>query len=589
MTDNNHDATTPAFPARRGTLVLVPLLLLIFVLQCAWFIRTQSFTNDEPEHIVAGLEAWRFGEFQHWSDQPPLGRLLFSLPLLNTNWQYQLIDKQVHPITPAPEVWLYRARPVTVLFGIALLLLLWATARNLFSETAANFVLALAVLSPDLIAHFSLATIDGIGCLFVFACVVQWLRYWRNPSWAHAAILGVLSGLLLLAKFNSPPLLALLLLLVLVLAPGAVKWNPAGFQWRRTAAILLIACLVVWAGYFFHVSRVTFANQMVTIHFAGYTKLLQYEMPTLKTPVTIFWPACEWFTGLGMVVFHNMEGHRSFLLGHYANAGLKLYFPAAMLLKWPLLILLMGAAGTYAVLRRKVPGSRDLLLISLFSAVYFFFAITARINIGVRHVLPLYPFLLLYAGAFFEWARGWRWGTRNGARYTKLFFGVLLIAQAADIARYAPDYLSYFTVLVKPVNTWQLLSDSNNDWGQGFVALRQFQAAHPNQPIHLAYVGEVDPAWYGIRYTRLHEDDRPTGLVIVSATHLSGQLLTNHYAYRWLLQYPLVTILNHTLYVFDVPENAPQNVPQNLSQSATPPCTPARPHCDTDTPAAPRP
>ena len=126
------------------------------------------------------------------------------------------------------------------------------------------------------------------------------------------------------------------------------------------------------------------------------------------------------------------------------------------------------------------------------------------------------------------------------------------MAQAADIARYAPDYLSYFTVLVKPANTWQLLSDSNTDWGQGLFALRQFQAEHPGEPIHLAYVGEVDPAWYGIRYTRLQEEDHPSGIVVVSATHLSGQLLKNHYAYRWLLQYPLKTILNHTLYVFEV-------------------------------------
>jgi hypothetical protein len=536
--------------------MVVALLILIFVLQCAWFICTQSFTNDEPEHIVAGLEAWRFGEFEHWHDQPPLGRLLVSLPLLNSNWQYQLIDKQVHPVSPAPEVWLYRARSVTVLFGVAMLLLLWVTARRMFSEPTAHFVLALAVLSPDLIAHFSLATIDGLGCLFVFACVVQWLRYWRNPSRAQAILLGVLLGCLLLAKFNSPPLFALLLLLVLVLAPGAIRWNPAGLQWRRAATVCLIACLVVWTGYFFHVSEVTFADQMVTIHFPGYTKLLQYEMPTLRTPVTIFLPACEWMTGLGMVVFHNMEGHRSFLLGQYASAGLKLYFPAAMLLKWPLIILLLGAAGACVVLRRRIPASRDLLLMSLIPAVYLLFAVTARINIGVRHVLPLYPFLLLYAGAFAEWARTWRWDVR----WTKLLFAVLLIAQAADIARYAPDYLSYFTVLVKPANTWQLLSDSNTDWGQGFVALRRFQDSHPSQPIHLAYVGEVNPAWYGIRYTRLHEQDRPSGIVVVSATHLSGQLLQDHSAYRWLLQYPLKAILNHTLYVFEVPPEIERNV-----------------------------
>jgi len=549
------------------------LLILIFVLQCAWFIRTQSFTNDEPEHIVAGLEAWHFGEFKQWHDQPPLGRLLFTLPLLNTSLSYRYTDNQVRPIAPAPEVWLYRSRPVNVLLGVALLLLLWETARKLFSEPTANFVLALAVLSPELIANFSLATIDGVGCLFVFACVVQWIRYWRDPSRAQSVILGVLLGGLLLAKFNSPPLLVLMLGLVLVLAPGEFKFHPRGLQWRRTAAILLIACIVVWSGYFFHVSKVTFADQMVTIRFSGYTKLLQYEMPTLKTPITIFLPACEWMTGLGMVVFHNMEGHRSFLLGHYSSDGFKLYFPVAILLKWPLIVLLLGAAGAVVVFRRLIPAWRALLLLSVVPAVYLVFAIFAHINIGVRHVLPLYPFLLLYAGAIAERARGLRW--------TKLVFGILLIAQASDIARYAPDYLSYFTVLVKPANTWQLLSDSNTDWGQGMVVLRQYQGEHPGAVIHLAYVGEVDPALYGIRYTRLNEDDRPSGIVVVSATHLSGQLLTNHSAYRWLLQYPVKTILNHTLYVFDVPR-----ADGSASQTAIPPCRPALLHCGTDTLAA---
>jgi hypothetical protein len=142
-----------------------------------------------------------------------------------------------------------------------------------------------------------------------------------------------------------------------------------------------------------------------------------------------------------------------------------------------------------------------------------------------------------------------------------------VLAQAADTARYAPNDLSYFTPFVKPAETWKLLSDSNTDWGQGLVALRQFQAEHPGETIHLAYVGEVDPAWYGIRYSRLKEEDHPAGLVIVSATHLSGQLLKNHFAYRWLLQYPVKTVLDHTLYVFEVPPEAPPGTPAQSAAS----------------------
>ncbi len=266
-----------------------------------------------------------------------------------------------------------------------------------------------------------------------------------------------------------------------------------------------------------------------------------------------------------------------------------------MLLKWPLIILLMGVAGTVRIIRRCDATSRDLLLLSLFPAVYLLFALNAHINIGVRHVLPLYPFLLLYVGAFIEWVRNSRLGWGRPAAVLLLLLGL----QAVDIARYAPDYLSYFTVLVRPTETWKLLSISNTDWGQGLVALRHFQDEHPSEPIHLAYVGEVDPAFYGISYTQLGEQDHPTGLVVVSATHLSGELLKDHHAYRWLLQYPLKTVLDHSLYVFEVPPNAVAPgvavastgaavvaPPTVLPKSTAPLCDAHMPLCHLDNPEA---
>src|SRR6516225_7623824 len=179
----------------RPSRILVPVLIAIYIGQCLWFIRTQSFTNDEPEHLVAGLEAWRFGEFAHWHDQPPLARLLFALPLLNTDWAYHITEDQVRLERPAAETWLYRARPVNMVLGIALLLLIWFTASRLFSEAAGTFVLALAEFSPDLIAHFSLATIDDAGTLFFFAAVLQFVRWWRGPTRMNTILLGAILGL----------------------------------------------------------------------------------------------------------------------------------------------------------------------------------------------------------------------------------------------------------------------------------------------------------------------------------------------------------------------------------------------------------
>ena len=303
------------------------------------------------------------------------------------------------------------------------------------------------------------------------------------------------------------------------------------------------AGVIVWAGYFFHVSRVAFGDGLVTLHFAGYTKLLTYPLPVAKH-FQLFIPACEYLTGLGMVFVHNLEGHHSFFLGQIsASGGWKLYFPAAIFWKWPVIVVGMGLWGAMLVLLRR-PWRRELLLIGIFPVAFFLMAVLGRINIGVRHVLVVYPFLLLFAGAAAEWIlarQRWAW-----------VLVALAGLQAADTLRYAPGYLSYFNVWVDPAKSWELLSDSNLDWGQGLVALKSYQEAHPGETIHLAYFGLVDPSWYGIRYVPLKEGERVSGTVVVSATHLSGQLLKNSEGYRWVLGSKRKAILDRCLFVYDV-------------------------------------
>ena len=104
------------------------------------------------------------------------------------NWRF---DDEAIPVQPAPEVWLYRARSMNVLLGVALLLLIWFSTRWLFSEGAATFALALAALSPELVAHYSVATIDGAATLFVFAAVVQLLRWVDRPAAARPCCSGL--------------------------------------------------------------------------------------------------------------------------------------------------------------------------------------------------------------------------------------------------------------------------------------------------------------------------------------------------------------------------------------------------------------
>ncbi len=199
-------------------------------------------------------------------------------------------------------------------------------------------------------------------------------------------------------------------------------------------------------------------------------------------------------------------------------------------------------------LRKTCRAPGDLLTMCLFALVVLAFALRSRFDIGERHILPLYPFALLVAAGIWEHAR------KHRATIAIVFLALCL--NAADTLRYAPDYLSYFNIFVNPSRSWRLLTDSNLDWGQGLIALRHYQGQHPNQELHLAYFGSVDPALYGIRATPLPPNQVVSGTVVAGATCLSGQVLEDSNSYRWLWTYPPTQVLDHAMWVFDTDRKA---------------------------------
>src|SRR4051812_13598058 len=245
--------------------VLPALLLAIYAGQCIWFIGTQSFTNDEPAHIAAGLAMWKYGRFAIVTDNPPLARRIASAPL------YFLTTADVDnakyypgamPIGLEPEhAWL--ARLPFVPLGIALGLALWMVTRNLFSESAATFVLALFAFSPGMIANFSVAAADGVGTLTFFVAVVAFAAWVDTPSWRHVLLLGSATGAMLVAKFSGAPIAMVLLLLMCI---EALRGGESRFL-KQAFTVGAIAYVVVCLAYNFHVARFHFANGIMEAHF----------------------------------------------------------------------------------------------------------------------------------------------------------------------------------------------------------------------------------------------------------------------------------------------------------------------------------
>ena len=532
---------------------LIPLLLcLAFAAQGLWFIGTQSLTFDEPVHMVAGLDIWQAGKFVRWNDHPPLSRALFALPLLGKDWGIDFVYRPDDWNDHSVKAWLtwvprdpqgiaWRARSMNLLLGLAMGILLWIAARRLFSVAAANLALLLFAFTPCLIAHFSVATTDGAGVLMIFAVAMQVVAWRRDPSRFHTILLGLALGGMLIAKFYTPPLF--------VLAVGLTLSLDRGRHWRKVAGAAAIAFLVIFAAYRFHVSWLVLQNGQLAMHSPGsvYKLVSVPKIPSFSIPI----PAGEYLTGLIDVFRHNRWGHPSFLLGEISQSGgWKLYYPILILLKWPTVVLLLCLSVLLLSLGRRITIPVDLGIMLLFPAVFLLFSVFSKIDIGDRHILPVLPFVLLVCGGLAQLE------LRRGAMVAAI--ALVAALHIGDALRYAPDYLSYFNPFVNSQNSYRLLSDSNIDWGQGLLALRQYQLAHPNEPIHLAYFGSVYPSGYNIDAQPLREDQRATGTVVVSATHLSGQLLRRPGSYKWLLQYPRTAILNHTLHVFQVPAGAVQ-------------------------------
>jgi len=533
-------------------------------MQSFWFIQTQSMTYDEPAHIIAGVDAWRHGRFEHWNDHPPLGRLWLTLPI--RGWDSQFIWRQmpsgyrIESMQPGPEDIADRTRTMNTLLGLFLGIALWFATRRLFSEGAANVALALFVFTPSLIAHFSVATTDGIGTLFIFLVAFQLVRWRNQPTWPQTVLLGLALGGLLLAKFYAPPLVLLALVLMLLLKADGAAVRPSQWNWKPALAALVLALVTLWAGYFFHVSHFKLADGQVTATFPN--RGLKTWATKSRLHLNLVVPAGEFFEGLRDVAMSNKRGRPAWFFGKvYPAGGIKLYYPAAIVLKWPTVLLALVLAALLMGVRKICRAPGDLLVLCSFAVVFLFFAIQSKYDIGERHILPLYPFALLIAGSIWEHVIALKariafevptWWGRKSINYNVVILLLVLGLNAADALRAAPDYLTYFNILVKPANSWRYLTDSNLDWGQGLISVRLYEFKHPGEPLHLAYFGSINPALYGVHATPLAPNQQVTGKVIVGASALSGQVLPDPNSYRWLLQYQSKDTLDRSMFVYDV-------------------------------------
>jgi hypothetical protein len=362
-------------------------------------------------------------------------------------------------------------------------------------------VVALFVFTmlPPALAHAGFATTDMALTAFLGAAFLTGREWIERPSAKTALWFGVAGGLALLSKFSSVVFFPAAAVLAIVWYLASNPKARAGLG--RTAAARIptlamaagVAALVVWAGY-----RFSFG-------------------PAHPGGVSV--PAPELVRGIGEVLTHNREGHDSYLLGEYSKSGFSHFYFVVLAVKTPIAVLALAIAGAALAIRNRSTKFAPRLPVA-FAAAVLLVGMASRINIGVRHVLPVYIGMSILAAAA-VWrvldAGGWR-PKAAAVLATWLAVGSLLSH---------PDYLPYFNEFVR-TEPERVLVDSDLDWGQDIkrltMRLRQLGASYvsitpafgidlgrelpPNQNSHAAtpYLG-----WNAVSVTRwkLYNFDLP--------------------------------------------------------------------------------
>ncbi len=531
----------------------------------AFSVRQQSQTWDEAYHILAGYRYWQASDFGINSEHPPFVKLLAALPLLylrplipavpqGTTKAEGFITARKFLYSNDADTLLLRCRLAAGFFTLLLALLIWEAARRMFGPRPAFLALMLAVFEPNFLAHGALVTTDmGLACC-LFAAVYAFYRYLEAPSLLRLVESGFVAGLALAAKHSGIlvfPILGSLALLDLVM-PGKrhPDWEglPAeeGESRSRHAlrlgvalfTVTIIAAVVLWGFYAFRF-RARPGSQAMTTPLAQYIR--GGTTPGLKSPllsrVILSFERMQllpesYLYGMADVLIVSAGPRPSYLFGRLYPQGRWFYFPAVFVIKSTLGFLLLLALALAANNLRRRELRRDFVFLVLPAAIYFATSLTSGLNVGVRHILPVYPFLLVLAAAG-------AWALVERRRAWAVAVVALVALHVVSSLRAYPYYLAYSNeVWGGTANTFRVLTDSNVEWGQSLKTIKQYLDRERITECWLAYFGSADPAYYHIPCKLLPDVFAPwwgkpvdvvppayQGTLLIGATELASNYL----------------------------------------------------------------
>jgi hypothetical protein len=573
----------------RGILCLLVFAVAFVGLTVGSYVR-ESATWDEPQHLVTGYSALAFHDYRTDPEHPPLIRMWAALPLLGINGIRMDLQK-IDPVASASWVMnsqfffchdtlyvsndadhlLYAARFMIVLLGVLLGVLLFCWARELFGFPTAAIVLGFYTLEPNILAHSRLVTTDfGVTCLAFGTAYFLW-RTARRLSVGNLFGLVAFFALAQASKFSAVLLGPVVLVLLVVRACQKSAWpvrigksTELSTRWKRFAAaaiifvtLVLAAWVAIWAAYDFRYLPSAAPAWRMEFH----------KDPRFLQRMPVFTSAVAWVDEHHVLPNAYNEGfllgqmkaqkRSGFLAGSYRTEGWWWFFPFAFLIKTPISVIALAAAGIIIGVSRWQRFASDAVYALLPAGAFLAAAILANLNIGLRHILPVYPFALLLGGYAITKLCAPR------PKPLRLILMALCLLAIVEFALVCPHYLAFFNQFVGgPSHGHEYLVDSNLDWGQDLKGLKHWMDQHDVHHINLSYFGTADPDYYKIDCTYLpggpfFDDKRVSnprlpGFVAVSVTNLRGVYFSENARglYQPLLEMKPAAVIGYSIYVY---------------------------------------
>ncbi len=572
------------------TKILAALIILSALTLAIFSVKNDSVTTDESPHITAGYSYLTQKDMRLNPEHPPLIKDLAAVPLLfqkinfdtnhyswktDINGQWSAGSHFLYESGNNPDTIAGAARLAILIIFALLCLMVFKWARARYGDNTALFVLTLTALSPNILAQARYVTTDIGASLAFITAAYFFVKQIKNPSGKNIFYAGLAFGLAQLLKFSLILLLPMFFIIITALAWSEynhrlkIFWN----HFKRLLAVVIIGYLLVWPVYQFHVWNYPPERQKSDTEFilASFPLRPVADLTVWMADQPLLRPYAQYMLGLLMVFQRTGGGNTTYFMGEISATAWKSYFPTIYILKEPIPALIFLAIAFALVinglfrrnqnnLKKWIKNHIDELTWVVIIGIYWASSISGNLNIGLRHVLPTFPFIyLLISGKIAQWIKPE--GQRFPSPIKLSLVAILALWYVIESLLTFPHYLAYFNELAGgPANGYKYAADSNLDWGQDLKRLKDFVEKNKIEKIKVDYFGGGSPQYYlGDKYEKLdaNNSDQRHGWIAVSATLLQGgrgQAAKGYDRdttyYNWLNQYQPVTQIGYSIFVY---------------------------------------